>query len=251
MRGYGRRLCRVLTILPAGFGLAAEAYAQSVRFQGSVLTPTERPLSEVEVTVLELSRTALSDSAGHFEFGPLPLGEYVVRVRRIGFKGQYFSLRLEASRPKDIQIVMEPGTYQLPELKVVARSLKPIEYAYTRKYDDFFRYRNLGLGFFKTRAQFEKLNPLRTADLLGGIPRIRVRHQAFESPLVWIAGCNRLGIYIDGSLQYPVEGTSGDRLDRLLPSQIEMIAVFRGPAEMPAEAAMFAYNDCAIMIWTR
>jgi len=30
-----------------------------------------------------------------------------------------------------------------------------------------------------------------------------------------------------------------------------MVEVYRGPAETPAEAAMFANNDCAIMIWSR
>ena len=221
------------------------------RLQGKVVTGTEAPLPEVEVTILSLSRTALSDSAGRFDFGSVPSGEYVVRVRRIGFRGQQFSARLEPSRPKDVLIVMEAGAYELPDVKVTARSLKPIEYAHTHKYDDFFRYRYLGWGLFKTRQQFENLNPVRVADIVRGMSRVRVTDFMFENPEVWIDGCRRLGVWIDGSLQYPVTHASGDRMERIHPSYVEMVAVFRGPAEMPAEAAMFVHNDCAIMIWTR
>jgi carboxypeptidase family protein/TonB-dependent receptor-like protein len=239
-------ICNGATIRPAeGQNPAAS------RLQGRVITRTEAPLPEVEVTILDLSRTVLSDSAGRFDFGSVPSGDYVVRVRRIGFRGQHFSARLEASRTKDVLIVMEAGAYELPDVQVTARSLTPIEYAYTHRYDDFFRYRYLGWGLFKTRQQFENLNPVRVADILRGMSRVVVKDFMFEKPEVAIRGCNRIGIWIDGSLQYPVTGTSGDRLERIHPSHVELVAVFRGPAEMPAEAAMFVQNDCAIMIWTR
>lgn len=222
----------------------------SSRLQGKIVTQTGAPLTEAEVTILDLSRTVLSDSAGRFDFGAVPTGEYVVRARRIGFRGQFWAAKLERAQTKDVLIVMELGAQQLPEVQVTARSLKPIEYAYTHKYDDFFRHRYVGLGFFRTREQFERLNPLRTADILFAIPRIRVRHFAFENPQVWIEGCKRLGVFIDGFLQYPVGVTSGDRLERIHPSRVEMVEVYRGPAEMPAEATS-SNNDCAIMIWTR
>lgn len=219
------------------------------RLLGKILTPTELPLADVEVTILRLSRTTLSDSAGRFHFGTVPAGDYVIRVRRIGFRGQQFSAHLEPGRSKDVQIVMDPGPQILPEIEVKERFLKPIEYAHTHKYDDFFRYRYLGWGFFKTRENFENLNPMRTADILQGIPRVRVRHTAFNDPIVNIEACRRPAVLIDGAIQYG--GPPGDLLGRVHPSHVEMVAVFRGPAEMPAEAAMFANNDCAIMIWTR
>ena len=229
----------------------AEGQTAPSRLLGKVVAGSEWPLADVEVTILSLSQTVLSDSAGRFDFGSVPAGDYVVRVRRIGFRGQQLAAHLEPARTTDVLIVMEVGAQVLPEIGVTARSLKPIEYAYTHKYDDFFRYRRVGLGSFKTRKDFESLNPLRVADIVRGISRVRVRDFMFENPEVWIYGCQRLGVFIDGSLQYPVTLTSGDRLDRIHPSHVEMVAVFRGPAEMPAEAAMFVHNDCAIMIWTR
>lgn len=221
------------------------------RLQGRVVTQTEAPLTGAEVTILKLSRTAFTDSAGHFDFGAIEPGDYEVRVRRVGFRAQQLSAHLERSRTKDVLIVMEAGAYVLPDVRVTVRSLKPIEYAYTHKYDDFFRHRSVGLGYFKTRQEFERLNPLRTADILQGMPGIRVKHFAYENPEVEIAGCRRLGIWIDGFLQYPVSFTSGDRLERVHPSRVEMVEVYRGPAEMPAEGATFVQNDCAIMIWTK
>jgi hypothetical protein len=221
------------------------------RLQGNVVTQTQGPLAEAEITILELSRTTFSDSAGRFVFGAVPTGKYQVRVRRIGFREQYLSAHVEPSRPKDVLIVMEAGAYSLPAIRVTARSLKPIEYAYTHKYDDFFRRRSVGLGFFKIRQDFERLNPLRVADILRGIPRVQVTYRAFGDPEVRIVGCRSLAVWIDGSLQYPGGDDYDDRLERVHPSRVEMVEVYRGPAEMPAEAAMFGNKDCAIMIWTR
>lgn len=230
----------------AGFAQAAAA-----RLAGKVLNVAESPVSGVELTLLGLSQTTSSDSAGRFEFRAVPPGDYVVRIRRIGFRAQQLWVHLEPRQTKEVLIVLEPGAYELPALEVKAQSLKPVEYAYTHRYDDFFRYRNLGWGLFKTRQQFENLRPNTVADIVRGMSRVRVIDRMFERPEVEIRGCRRLGVWIDGSLQHPVRFSSHDLLERIHPSQVEMVAVFRGPAEMPAEAAMFVHNDCAIMIWTK
>jgi hypothetical protein len=160
---------------------------------------------------------------------------------------------------------MELGAYELPEIAVTARSAKPIEYAWTTRFDDFFRRQQVGLGHYISRADIDRKKPLRTPSLLHGIPgvRIRMRHMGMGGTDVWFRGCTRISVWVDGFKQhygvYDVEppfdpgqlqaAITGALVERLFPSQIEMIEVYTNPAEMPAE---FLDDSCgAIAIWTR
>lgn len=118
----------------------------SGQLKGQIQTASGTPLDAVEIGILELSKTALSDSSGRFSLRGIPPGDYVVRIRRIGFRPQRFSLRIESGQTKEVAVALETGPYELPELEVTAKPLKPIEYAYTHKYDDFFRRRLVGLA---------------------------------------------------------------------------------------------------------
>ncbi len=186
-------------------------------------------------------------------------------VRRIGFRGQYLSASLQAGETKDVTIVLERGAYELPEIEVTARSAKPIEYAWTHKYDDFFRRRWVGLGRYITRAEIEFRKPYRTANLLAGISCIKVafRHLGASGTdvkftclpsrgcavSVWIDGWKQRFAQFEAPSGASAEATLGTYLDRVLPSQIEAMEIYRGPAEMPAE---FLDDSCAaIAIWTR
>jgi hypothetical protein len=206
----------------------------------------------------------------------------VIRIRRIGYNAEEFAAKLYPGEAKDVVVVLTPGVFELPEITVTARRAKPIEYAWTTKYADFFRRRRVGFGHFMTRADIDRRRPNRTADILTELASVRVRYRGFgiTSPEVEFLRCNdepvRVSVWIDGQKQYldrpgpedtararrsspflnPAMTTPrfgpwmiGAALDRLLPSQIELMEVYRGPAEMPAE---FLDDSCAaIVIWTR
>lgn len=121
------------------------------RFAGQVLTSSGPGLAGAEVTVIELSRTVTSDTLGRFIVDSLAPGQYTVRVRRIGFRIQWLALRLQPGDRKDITIVMESAPVRLPDVEVTAGWAKPAEYAYTHKYDDFFRRKHIGLGAYISR----------------------------------------------------------------------------------------------------
>ncbi|HEV8355860.1 MAG TPA: carboxypeptidase regulatory-like domain-containing protein [Gemmatimonadales bacterium] len=244
--------------------LGAAQPGSPAELRGWVTTPSEIPVVGAEVTLLAISRTTVTDSSGRFVLVDLPAGEHVMRVRRIGFRGQWFTASLYPGERKEVTIVLEPGTFQLPEIEVTARNAKPVEYAYTHKFDDFFRRREVGLGKFITREDIERRRPLRTADILTGVRgvRVRFREQFGRSADVVITGCSAVSVWIDGAQQYfaefyrkpvgPNDSTAiavGDFLERVRPSEIEMVEVYRGPSEIPAE---FLSGGCAaIVIWTR
>src|ERR1043166_2467456 len=232
-----------------------------LRFTGRITTPGGVPLPGAEVTVLERSLSATSDSGGRFVIDSLDSREYSVRVRRIGFRAQLLSLHLRPSDSKEYQIVMEAAPVTLPEVEVTAAPAKPVEYAFTHKYDDFFRRKRVGLGGYITREDLERLRPNGTADALRTVGGVHLIYRQYGIVDVRIRTCRTIGVWIDGAKQPPGQLyrkptgqqdsaaiSVGDAVSHIRPSEIEMIEVYRGPSEMPAE---FLSDECAIVIWTR
>jgi hypothetical protein len=250
----------------------------AAEIRGWVGTPLEVPIAGAEVSVLGDSLVVLTDSAGNFVLRGVPLGEHVIRVRRIGFRAQYLAASLRAGERKEVTIALTPGVYELPELAVTARLAKPIEYGWTTKYDEFFRRKYVGLGRYISRQDIDKKAASHTSEILLGVPGVRVYFGApgISSDEVKFRGCSQISVWVDGAEVRPLrqvdppksgrggtigqsawrpQGESvgpaevGEMLERIHPLQIEMIEVYTSPAGMQAE---FLGNSCgAIAIWTR
>jgi len=224
------------------------------QLRGVVRTAQKAPVPDVEVALLGTTYVANTDSAGRFAVLDIPPGEYLVRVRRIGFRVQNLSARLVAGENKDVTIVLNEGAVELPEVTVTARLAKPIEYANTAKFDEFFRRKSVGLGRYISRRDIEKKAASRTASLIAGLPGVRVMMGVpGTSPTqVWMRACQQVSVWVDGWMLSP-QATSpievGELLERIHPLNIEMIEVYDSPAVMQAE---FLGDSCAaIVIWTR
>ena len=176
----------------------------------------------------------------------------------------------------------------LPDLEVEAKAWKPVRYAGTTRYDDFFRRQRLGLGWYLSRADLDRRPAIQTLELLQGIPGVRV---TIGPPgLEWgnnlqIIRCSgwgtKVSVYVDGARMIgsapPASkeeaaavdrksspfgratgnafGSGGaprdviEKLNRIPPGDIEMIEVYRGAGQLPAE---FHDDGCAaIAVWTR
>jgi hypothetical protein len=249
--------------------LSGQTPAPVVR--GSVATPTGHPVQGAEITVLGDSAAAFTDSSGRFVLRGIPLGEHVIRVRRIGFRAQALAINLRAGEQKEVTIALTPGVYELPELAVTARFAKPIEYAWTTKYDEFFRRKLVGMGRYLSRQEINKRGSSHTAELLLGVPGVHVNFGApgISPDKVRFTGCTQISVWVDGAELRPLTRIGGETitgawhpqresvgpaevgemLERIIPLQIEMIEVYTSPAGMQAE---FLGNSCgAIAIWTR
>jgi hypothetical protein len=262
---------------------AQSSAAAAIR--GRVITQNEVPLPDVELTALGTTRTITTDAEGRFHLRGLDPGLTVLRVRRIGYKGQYLEVQLTPGSTRTVEIMLELGAYVLPDIKVSAHEAKPIEYAWTTKYDDFFRRRRLHSGTFFSREDIRRRSAMHTAELLQSVPGTRVRF----GPYGMVSGIDfsrcssgHIGVWVDGrklnwqpSYQQaqginlvggnrPVtteqaakeaarqrqERTSlAEVLERVHPLEVEMMEVYRGIGNIPGE---FSDAGCgAIVIWTR
>ena len=272
-----RSLSCVAVLLACTPPLAAQADTSRVTISGTVIDPERKPIEGVEVHLVGDTTRHLTSAAGTFRLSAPRAAELLLLLRRPGFNAQLLRLKGDWSGV----VLMVPGALTLPEIQVNAHNAKPAEYAYTTRYDDFFRRRRQGLGEFVMRDEIDKRNALYTSDILTGRAGIRVQTQPDKGlTSVEFARCNeyppRINVYVDGNKLIPqdaakigaigaqsaivgiggrknrnpeIAGIVGEMLSRVNPRDIELIEIFRGPGELPPE-----YNDgnCgAIVIWTR
>ena len=275
-----------MLLLPiAVLALAVPSDTSRVVISGTVVDPLSHPIEGAEVRVTGTTSNAFSNAAGQFRLETSVTPPILLLIRRPGYDAQL--LKIEASW--NGTVLLRPGGFQLPEIQVTARYAKPAEYAGTTKYDDFFRDRRLGLGEFIDRAELDRRSASSTAEILEGRSGIKVSIHPPGNPqgnVVSFTRCNeyppKINVYVDGrklipeiepqlfareatssfndsrttaesdraiEMRYRLRSIVGELLGRVNPRDIEMMAIYRGPGELPGE---FNDGNCgAIAIWTR
>lgn len=224
--------------------------APSVRIRGQVTDSLGIPISRAEVLLRSASITRVTDSLGLFSLGPVESGLHLLQVRAIGWRPVYFTIQTEPGEEWVGRVGLEQMPQTLPEIRVTSPLAKPERYAGTTKYDDFFRRRRTATGVFRLRDEIERLAPLNVADLLKGVPSVRV---SFNGPSTSIRfdRCNqpgaKAGVWLDG---VRIRARSHDEaLSLIHPNDIEAIEIYASVSRIPGE---FLDDSCAaIVVWSR
>jgi hypothetical protein len=101
--------------LPAYVAAQTTGITPVASFSGRVVDTAGKPLEGVEVALTDLRRRALSNSAGAFRIDSVPRGQWVVRVRKIGYAAE--------TRTVDVDSTNAPVEFRLVE---TVRKLVPI-----------------------------------------------------------------------------------------------------------------------------
>jgi hypothetical protein len=225
-----------------------------------------------------IAATVLTDSTGSFRLGGISPGTHVLRVRRIGFKGAFLQVTLGLGMTRESDIMLDPGPQLLPEITVKAKEVKPIEFSWTTKYDDFFRRRALGFpgGTFISADDIKRRSAIHTYELIEQyVPgaRLLIHCLGPECAELKFPRCSRavgyVEVWVDGKKMprpsgynkaVPVSLLSGgppargtvtelaDALDQIAPSEIQFMEVYRGIGSIPGE---FSGGCGAVVIWTK
>jgi hypothetical protein len=247
-----RTLCWFVIVL-GPLALAAQAVTAqvpTVRIRGQVTDSLGIPNPRAAVLLRSASISVTTDSLGLFSFDHVVAGLQLLQVRAIGWRPLYFTIQTEPGEEWVGRVGLEPVPQTLPELRVTGRLAKPERYAGTTMYDDFFRRRRTATGVFRLRDEIDRLTPLYTADLLKGIPTVRVSFGG-GSTAVRFTRCEgpgaKVGVWLDG---IRIRAKSADEaLSLVSPNDIEAIEVYTGASRIPGE---FLEDSCAaIVLWSR
>jgi hypothetical protein len=203
---------------------------------------TGMPIVGAAITIPTLSRSVISDDAGHFLHSPLEAGSYVVQVHAVGYipSAKAFDVSTGQSVTHTFQL-----TTVLPVLaNVVVKGHSGASVG--RRYEDFDRRRAQGRGQFLTRAEIESRSSINLSDLLQTMRGIRTDCVGFTCRVETSRsahGCEP-AYFVDGRLSTTF-GPSTPVKD------LQGVEVYLGPSETPAEYSGPQSGCGVIGIWTR
>lgn len=234
---------------------AAQAPRTTGVIDGAVTDSMLRPIGFAEITILRTDIKLQTNSAGRFRFLDVPRGQYLLIVRRIGFRPVSSIIQVEARDTLRLSFTMETTVQTLETVTVVEerRSLRMIEFDQRRKQ---------GFGFFITGALIEQRNLPVAADYLRFAPGVSLAPsgQASGNPeLVAISKREGGSIFGDGAgacaMQVVIDGVPAPPrfpLELLpMPREIAGIEIYNGAATVPPQFSGVDRRCGMILVWTK
>jgi len=229
-----------------GVALAAVlAWQETALIIALVTDSSNKPVSGAEVQIVGTSARGNTDDQGRVALRAASPGQYVLRVRRLGYAELLTPLSLSDGLIQPHYQLLRVAT-DLQKIVVRSSELKPDRYAGTSRFDAFYRRRSQGLGTFLTREMIDARNAQKSEDLLRMITGVRIRYRG-STPFVQFLRCEHVNVYIDGIRSHDAFRD----FFALSPLDIEAMEVYHGLATVPPEFSPEP-NDCAaIVVWTR
>lgn len=205
---------------------------------------TGGPLENAHVQLLEAGRGGITDSTGRFSIMDVPPGDETVKVRLIGFSEDSLPIDLRAGHTTDVTFLLDRNVLRLEEISVTVD--RPIR----DELQEFYRRKEIGLGWFIGPGDIERRKPQRPSDLLRTVPGVEVMPVRFGKSFVRFrraVGNRRCepALFVDGVHTKAMDLDDIDRSDLLA------LELYRGPGEIPAEFTRGSGNCGAIVAWTR
>lgn len=189
---------------------------ENLKLGGKILKNDDRPLPNVEVRILNSTRTQFSDKEGQFAFEGLSSGKYELEFSAGGFASTTLQVELTASRT-DLVVRLQEAVSQLDEVVVSA---------------DKKEQRLLSLPYSISILSGRQVNDYRlwnTRELTGIVPNLYAGHSGDDRNVVSIRGITTtsydpaVALYVDGVNQFSLDTYIPQLLD------VERVEVLRGP----------------------
>lgn len=236
------------------------APAKPAHFQGQVVDTAGRPIRAAIVETDDPPKAVISDDSGFFRFAELPAGPITIRVKRIGFTGIEFQLRLPADSTVSIGVTLLPAAQMLSTIEVDANAEATHPQLATT---GFYQRMRAGWGHMVTPEEIDKRRkavPL-ASTFLQSVVGVSVKHGqtargrggaggAIVMGKTAYGGDCAMNIIVNGS---PVKLQDGETFDNYISiSELYAIETYAHAPEIPAEYQQLLGNDfCgAVVVWT-
>ncbi len=217
--------------------------ADSSALRGQVAANgSHEPIRGARVTVVDHRLAAVTDSSGQFAFTGLGAGVFVIEIGAIGYAGASWQVTLTPGRVLNHRFELDPLPYELPEVVVKGRQPQLV-----RRFADFERRRQAGMGAYLTQEQIERANPTSLIDVLvtiRGVQQVCITNDCVAKMARSPPGCYPQ-YYLDGqeSTAYFARHTP--------PHDVRGVEIYRGSSETPGEFQGSNSGCGVIAIWTK
>ncbi len=225
---------------------------------GLVTDSTLAPLRSAYVSIMRTSLSVVTGASGHFRITDIPVGQYIVIVKRAGFHPA--SQVLQVSARDTLRLSYTLGVVAANELTPIVITERVNNFSPRMK--EFEARRKQGVGEFMTEEQINKHNPGFPTELLRLFSSISVQPTSggggeyiyYPVSARATGGMTPTGeatcfmtVFVDN-----VPMPAPFNLD-LLPSPREMagIEVYAGSATMPIQYASLNRSCGVILVWTK
>ena len=212
---------------------------------------TQQAMADVSVSLLDpdanvLLQTTTGPSGGFVLDVPRP-GEYYIRAERLSYTTVTDGIFLFESEAGDLSIAL----FMLPaptEIAGIDVRIRQEQQRRRLRSAGFYERAAAGFGRFIGPGDIERIPAFEFGDLLRGIPGVQ-----FDNETITFRGGGGVegrcepGVFIDGVQQVQTYGA----LLLTLPSDVEGIEVYRGPAQTPLEWGGLNGSCGVILVWTK
>jgi hypothetical protein len=209
------------------------------------------PLHAAFISIVGTSLRIGTGPNGRFRITKLPAGQYLVIVKRVGYRPTSGVIEVPASDTLRLAYTLEPIVTTLAPVVVA-------EKPFSLRMGEFAARRRAGFGEFMTQEQIEAKNPVYATELFRNFSSINVSPSRTSPLTQWYALSRREGanpsvgacpmtVFLDN-----VPLPTPFNLDLLPPPKdIGGIEVYAGPSTVPPQFSGLDRSCGVILVWTR
>lgn len=224
---------------------------------GRVLVDSATPLAQARIRIVGVTSIVLSGNDGRFTLAPIPAGEQVLEVGRLGYVAVAQSVKIVGGETLNLQIILELVPLSLQPVEVKGRPvLLPAMQGFEER-------RAHGNGHFFNRVEIARMQPRVFTDVLRRVPGVQVgsgsggsfggNEMVRMSRTIGVTGLRACPVlfYINGM---PFQITGEMSINQFVaPEDVVGIEVYSGSSQTPPEfqAGLMNARCGVILIWTR
>lgn len=243
----GRTLALIIVGLAGFLALPPRAGAQRRTgvVVGQVKDPAGAAIPDVEITAIGNAATVRSDTAGEFTLAGVPAGSVELSFRRLAFEPVHLALAVQPDDTTEVEVTLSVVAQRLKGVLVLADADR------RRILEAFEARKKMGVGYFITRADIVKRNPMMLSDMVRMVPGAHLVPTNFGRIALRFARTGRNDcppqFYVDG---VPVSNFS---IDEMPPGDVEGMELYPGAAGVPPEynRVQSTVSCGTVIIWTR
>lgn len=215
----------------------------TTRMKGTVSSVMGTPVERAAV-MINGRFVAFSRGDGGFEVDAVEAGINLIQVRRIGYRPASIEIQVPPTSD-EISVPISMGVIPVRLSEIVVSAERTVFVSPLLR--EFYQRRKQGMGYYFTRWEIEKQNPLEVTDLLRAVPGVRIvpLGQFYKTIRVGRGTCfeARPAVFLDGMPIFVED------IDLLVdPRDLHGVEVYRGIAGAPVQ---YSNSRCGvILLWT-